>query len=357
MTATGKAKVAYLEERGLYVRRVPLHGMPDPVLMGFSSITGNEPRIVLDEDGAGVLAWSNGEQIVGRHFGKNGSPTGEVLVLAEPDPFWYLFDIAMVGSGEFITVWEDYPHVSARRFGPDGQPAGPVFQVSDTLVGIEPQISVNTAGEFVVTWFGVQVPGILNLYARRYDSNAQSLGPGFQVNRTELDGSHVRISDVALNDAGTFVIGWDTGLAFARYFDGSGPLRGEVLLPIGSGSPIHFELAMDASGRSVVVAGENVGGVLLVNGLPAGGFRPAPPPAPAKPMDDPDVAMSPDGDFLVVWEQRPPDTAIEAVFGQRFTIDLPEDCSGPSAGISITSVQLSGNTPVLTLEGVKPIPS
>jgi hypothetical protein len=143
-----------------------------------------------------------------------------------------------------------------------------------------------------------------------------------------------------MDDAGNFVVAWEsydenygTGRNIsARRFDAMGNALGGDLLQgyVGANVQANPAAAMDADGDFVVVwqsygqdqagnypgifgrrfgsDGSALGGEFLVNTFTAGAER------------DPKVAMSSDGDFVVVWQgvdERMYGTSV-GVFGQRF---------------------------------------
>ena len=89
-----------------------------------------------------------------------------------------------------------------------GVPAGPLFQVNTYTTGdqFEAQVGADAAGGFVVVWQS-QSPGALqSVQVRRFDAQAQPLGPEFAVvplaSRPQLDPL------VAVASGGSFAVTW-----------------------------------------------------------------------------------------------------------------------------------------------------
>lgn len=163
--------------------------------------------VFVDYSGSGV---GSGTNLFARLFDEDGvalMPSEYQLTLNTGPGFNYsAFDqreprAAADGSGRFIVVWESASDsqgtdwdIYARRFGPAGVALGPPFRVNETGAGHQRQARViaDPGGNFVVTWTDWS-GGNADIRARRYDDQAQPLGPEFIVHPA-TGGNQVRPS-------------------------------------------------------------------------------------------------------------------------------------------------------------------
>jgi hypothetical protein len=196
--------------------------------------------------------------------------------------------VANVGPNcGFVAVWSSEGEdgsdtaVVGRLFDVDGNAIGGDFVVNVATAGAQgqPAVGSNAAGQFVVTWTD-GTPGDPTTYevrARRFDASGAPQGGEILVNAFTT--GQQSGSSVAVDTAGNFVVVWASdgqdggGLGvFGRRFDSSGnPLAGDF----------------------------------QVNEFTTGD------------QSQPRIAMSPAGDFLVVW-QGGPDADAGAVMARRY---------------------------------------
>src|SRR4051812_18669556 len=182
-----------------------------------------------------------------------------------------------------------------------------------TAIDIAPRanysaVSMNGAGDFVAAWTDPQTD---TLYARRFDSggaprtDALVVGSGLSGNVSQP------AIDVALNDAGGFVVAWTDAHrdVRAREFDASDAPRGDAVVvnPVPTGQYPTASVGIDADGDFVVawMADEaqrsppsaSYVRVFDAAGNPRSDAQRANPPATGG--AHPDVAVEPDGDFVV----------------------------------------------------------
>ena len=244
--------------------------------------------------------------------------------------------VAVDPGGSFVVVWwssgndagGDLLSVRARRFRPDGTPKDPRdFQVStySTFNLNLPAVAADAAGNFVVAW---QSAGSLgsdddgySIQARRFSAAGAPLDAAeFQVNTYTYDWQ-IRPS-VAADARGDFVVVWDSwegdgsgyGVAARRYATDGTPLSAEFQVnTITHNSQLYSAVAASLSGEFVVAweDGNGVGSNIRARRFAADG-------APLDPAEFqvntytldygfmfwPEVAMAPDGGFIVVWESE-----------------------------------------------------
>jgi hypothetical protein len=221
-----------------------------------------------------------------------------------------------------------------------GQPIGPEFQVNTYTTGWQypAEVAGNAAGSFVVVWWSTGQDGDgYGVFAQRYDASGAPAGDEFQVNLVTTGDQ--REPAVAVNDSGGFTVVWESALSYGspdvvvgRRFDATGqPLGGEFEIGEGDGRAFTgLAVAPVGAGGFVVVWPGSatigpVGSWGLVarrfdsTGLPLGdGFLVN---SSGATTEEPAVATSPDGSFVVAWsESGGPDSGYD-VFARRYDAD------------------------------------
>jgi hypothetical protein len=237
-------------------------------------------------DGAGnfVAVWptydtaGGPETVRGRRFSAAGAPLGdEFAVNAVPVPGRSNPRVAMDQGGDFVVVWQQQVgqndlEVFARRYDAAGNPRGAEFPVNTTAAGLqlEPDVAMSSGGGFVVTWRGFVGPSEDRVYFQRFDANGERAG-----GEDSFVSVGIQHPAVSVAPGGEFVIAW-TGWRPERLYDA------EI-----------FARRFDADGRAV-------GAPILVNSVTQGDQTEA------------DVAVGPDGGFVVAWQGRAPGETIRA---------------------------------------------
>jgi hypothetical protein len=213
-------------------------------------------------------------------------------------------DVAVDPEGRFVVVWQsinqdgDNAGTFARRFDSSGGGLGGEFQVNQytTQAQSSGRVAVDADGDFTIAWQSAQDGGVNGIFARRWSDDGVALGPEFQVNTYTFALQNRPV--VAFDGAGGFVIAWidliqDGSLSgvFARRFDSTGTAE----------TP-EFQ----------------------VNTYTA--FY----------QQNPALAMSDEGNFVVVWQSAPQDGDTEGVFGQLFRRLSVYDIDGNGATDALT---------------------
>ncbi len=213
---------------------------------------------------------------------------------------------------------------------------GPQFEVAPTLDYaplIFPSAAMDADGDFVVVWDNdsndYRSEGI---FGRRYSSSGVPLGGVFTVGRPSPL-AELEQPSAAMDPAGDFVVVWesnsddanDQGI-FGRRFSSSGDSDTGVFQlagPLGSESLREPAVAMDVDGGFVVVwrrdgnQSESIGGRRFDGAGMALGIEIEVTPAVTQKVNSPDVAIDPDGGFVVVWDDEPYFQG-EGIFGRRY---------------------------------------
>ena len=197
--------------------------------------------------------------------------------------------VATRANGDFVVVWESVGSVGSersiqgQRFASDGSTLGGQFQVNSPTTDrqAEPAVAVDADdGDFVVVWYSNSSPGIddADVQGQRFASDGSTLGGQFQVN--SYTASSQEAPAVAVGTDGDFVVVWQSNGSSGS--DAGLSVQGQRFASDGSALGAEFQV------NSYTTAAQYV----------------------------PDVAVAPDGDFVVVWN-----SSSSSVRGQRFASD------------------------------------
>ena len=316
---------------------------------------GNQiyPDVVMDSNGNYVVVWegpgklANDRDLFFQRYNAKGEPQGEEFSLTvgrDVKPA-----MAMQPDGDFIVVWEDElpggtGNIYGKRYDVLGKPRGEPFLVHENQSARrgEPDVAVDTKGNFVVTWQERPVNGIsiFDIYAQRFDTNANKVGSLIAVNTftKNLEG---RSPAIAVDGFGEFVITWqgsgevDGNGIYARHFNANGTpkLDREFLVntPTATGE-YGPTIAMNEAGDYVISwagTGEGNAGDVYVRRFNTNDepltkdFRVNVVTSPNQ--DESDVTIAADGSFIVTWKSYGQDGSGSGVYARRFSIDGTPD--------------------------------
>ena len=146
----------------------------------------------------------------------------------------------------------------ARRFDANADPIGPEFQVNSYTTGSQAfgEVCCAADGSFLVAWADLdgRDGNFQGVFARRFDSNGSALGDDFQVNVT-TQGSQGVPSLACAQDGSAFVVWQGLGQPLrGRAYDSTGvAITDEVEVADASdGIPQQPTVAMTGDGRMVV---------------------------------------------------------------------------------------------------------
>jgi hypothetical protein len=259
----------------------------------YTTAAQEDPSVAMGPDGRFVVVWTsrgpdgNGDGIFAQRFDQNGIPTGgEFQVNTYTNYSQSRPAVAVDSDGDFVVVWDSYYQdgsyfgVYAKRYDKDGNPVTGEFRVSDGTLGIQdqPDVAMAPDGSFVVVWRDGAYTNTTDILSKRYNASGTALGSDFQVN-TYSTGPQYQPT-VGIDSDGEFIVAWTSD-----YKDGNS--TGIVAQRFGcDGSP-------DSTG-------------FVVNSYTtAAQFYPS-------------AAMTPGGDFVVVWNSFGQDGSDRGVFGQSF---------------------------------------
>ncbi len=197
-------------------------------------------------------------------------------------------DVAARADGSFVVVWEsdaslgddsDDRSVQFRRYAPDGTALDPFeAQVNTLTIGFQGEAAVASRpdGSFVVAWTSGPVDGE-DVRVRRFASDGTPLDAGDFIANTLVPGSQAR-PEIGVGAGGDFAVVW--------FSEGS--------------------LGNDTDGASVQARR------FAADGMPLDATEFQVNTSTASNQFDPDIAVTPGGDFVIVWSS---DTGVR---GRRF---------------------------------------
>lgn len=269
-----------------------------------NTFTGNlivqyQPSVAADSAGNFLVAWtrSDGYQypffsdVFAQRFAASGVPLGTEFrvnaytTLGQRSPC-----VATGAAGNFIVVWQGYSggsgyEVFGQRFASSGVPLGAEFRINTSTAfhQVEPEVSADAAGSFVVVWLSRDGSGY-GVFGQRFAASGALLGPEFRVNASTTGEQGMPV--VVADPAGNFVAVWES--------------------PEGSSSNEIF-------GQRYAASGTPLGPQFRVN---------------THTTDDqqmPFVAADSSGAFVIVWASAYQDgsTIGKGIFGQRYGQIVP----------------------------------
>ncbi len=280
---------------GAFARKYDASGVPitGEIPVDTSSTGALLSSVAADAAGDFVVVWVHGDGslagVFGRRFDASGIPRGPQFLAntyttdAQSRPA-----VGMDAAGDFVVAWDSFgqdghgPGIFARRYDSFGEGLGPEFQVNTYTTDTQSNPSVALArwsGDSIIAWMGcgAQDESDCGIFVRHYSATGVPFGPEFQVN-TYTIGCQQRPS-VAADDAGFFVVAWES-------FSPSG--------------------GWDIFARRYDPAATPLGPEFRVNTFTSRG------------QYAPTVAVGWDGYFLITWTGEYQDGSGSGVFGQRF---------------------------------------
>ena len=290
-----------------------------------------DPCVAADADGDFVVVWRSngsaggdisGRSIQGQRYSSAGSALGSQFQVntytTDPqiDP-----SVAVDADGDFVVAWASYGSsggdndgysIQGQRYNSAGSAVGGEFQVNTYTTSYQytPSVAADPDGDFVVAWASYGSPGTdasgTSVQARRYNSAGSAVGGEFQINTYTT--SYQARPSLATDADGGFVVVWQS------YGSSGGDTAGRSV-----------------QGKRYSSAGNAIGGQFQVNTSTTNN------------QQDPSVAASADGDFVVVWERTfagSGEVIGSSLWSQRFTT-APSVPSLSPAGLAVAALLMS----------------
>ncbi|MFO1019516.1 MAG: VCBS repeat-containing protein [Planctomycetales bacterium] len=196
---------------------------------------------------------------------------GELRANSDTTDSQYEPSVAMDSLGNFAITWTDFysptadKYVKAQRFNSWGIPLGNNFYVNTYQSGSQetPAIAMDGVGNFVIAWSSVgQDLSDRGIYAQRYNASGVPQGGEFRVNTTTT--LTQELPDIAMDPAGNFVITWDslqlgTNDIYAQLYNAAGMMQGPEFQvhPPRDFNQFVPTAAMDSAGNFIVAWSSN----------------------------------------------------------------------------------------------------
>jgi len=343
---------------GVYAQRFDGAGNElGPEFLVNTQITDDQkaPSVASDSDGDFVVVWQSWSTVSSydicmQAFGSSGNPVGlerrvnTISANEQQDPA-----IAMAPDGRSIVVWTStdqdgsYDGIFGQFFDSSGAPSGSEFRVNTYTLNYQdyPAVAMDSSGKSVVVWRSVNQDGSGGgIYAQRYGSNGNAVGDEFRVN-TNVTNHQVRPS-VAMDSDGDFVVVWASNLQDGSQYGIYGQRFASDGTPIGSefqvntyisGNQQYPCVAANSTGAFAVIwtsdgqdgsligiygqkydnTGDRFEEEFQVNTYTTND------------QTSPSIAMSGQGDFVVVWQSDGQDGDGWGIYGQLYdTAPIPE---------------------------------
>ena len=238
---------------GIYAQRYNTTGMALGGEFQVNSVTASNqttPSVSIDAVGDFVVAWTssgqdgNGTGIFAQRFLATGAAQGsEFRVNTFAISNQISPKVAEDGIGDFVVTWSSYGQdggsygIYAQRYNAAGIAQGSEFLVNSTKSNNQTNssVSMDTIGEFVVTWGSQGQDGSgYGIYAQRYNSAGVAQRSELRVN-TYTTGDQ-NFPSIAIDVAGDFVVAWSsdgqdgsgTGIYAQRYQADVAPLLYQI---------------------------------------------------------------------------------------------------------------------------------
>lgn len=321
------------------------------------------PSVATDADGNFVITWQsehdgNFSGIFAQRYNAAGQALGGEFAVNTSTAGMQTFpDVALDANDNFVITWQSAAvngvgvnGIFAQRFDSQGNKLGSEFQVngyssqgpngsSGSIYDVgqaHPRVGMDVDGHFVVTWASYGQDGSdSGIYARRFEIDGTPLSSEFLVNTTTV--SSQNLPNISMNASGEFVITWQgaghngqTSDVFAQPFNSAGVAQGsEILVNTTIGYQITPSVALDARGNFVIAWQDlsndqgGYGGTILAQqfdstGAPIGSeFQVNS--ATADLQRAPAVAIDPDGDYVIIWNNLLEVGGGSGVYGQRYS--------------------------------------
>lgn len=308
----------------------------------FVAVTANDDYIVAwqsyGQDGSGYGVYA-------RRFSEDGAEVWAETQLNDSTNS-HQSDVSLTADagGGFVAAWQHNGDgsgygIMARRFSAGGSPLGSNFWVNNYTSGHQerPTVVALPEGKFLVVWDSDNQDGSsYGIYGQRYDAVGSEEGPEFKINTYTPNTQY--LNDSAFFADGSYVVTWTSsaedgngwGIYAQRYkadlSKAGNPFRVNTYIisnqyapRVGSHSDGRFSVAWQSNGQDGAEEGVfaqrfNADGTPAGNEFQANVFT-------SYSQHQPDVAMLPNGNTVIVWTGNAQDDSVSGVFAQRWDED------------------------------------
>ena len=256
------------------------------------------PTIDMAPNGNFAVSWisfdpnTGTDDIMVRLFDASGNAvSSDILVFKAACCQFAQTDIAMCDNGNFVITYNHLDNsgrgVFAQLFDSSGAPLTAIFPVNTFTTNDQDfaDVDMSPNGMFVITWSSWdQDSSDYGIYAQRFDTLGNPVGSEIWVN-TDYTWSRQGKPVIAMDDTGNFTIVWASW-----WNDGDGnAVKAKRFLA--DGTPIGPEFQVNTT--------------TLNN------------------QEEPKVAMTSTGEFIVVWQSWDQDGSNNGVYFQRYSSAIP----------------------------------
>jgi hypothetical protein len=236
----------------------------------FATFAARNPTVAIADDGDFLVAYEDtftvtvgppSHRIVAQRFDIFRNPIGSEIFLSGSSSTAARLSpaAAMDADGDFVVVWQSAGQdgagfgVFGRRADSSGVAQGAEFQVNTFTTDFqnEPDVAMDASGRFVVAWqSNLQDGNFTGVFGRTFGVGGAPQATEFRITTHTISGQNT--ATVGMNDAGAFVVSWQS-----YYQDGSysGVFAQRFALPV----------LLDLDGDGEVVA--LIDGLLLLRAL------------------------------------------------------------------------------------------
>jgi len=201
------------------------------------------PKIVKLANNNFIIIWSeyyrgtfNQYELVGQKYFSNGETNGEEFLITSNEINGSVgqLDAASNSNDEIAITWErrvnNINRIYAKKYDSDGNTVGEIFQVSGdtTIYNYVPKIGIDSSGNFAVTYYSRI--GDNEILLHRFNHLAEPIDSAIIVND---DDSNINqyVPDISVNSNGDAVVTWyDYRSPFGVYFQKYNNIGSETLL-------------------------------------------------------------------------------------------------------------------------------
>jgi hypothetical protein len=281
-------------------------------------------------NGDSAVLWQQGETVNGQSFMQRYDAAGRPLQSQE----WYVgtgaSHVAVSGNGNFAVLRTQSDGagygVYVTVYNRSGSVIVPQFRVNDTLAGNQRPagIAMNANGLFAVVWTVWSGTGPdYAVYAKRFQANGAAASAELLVHSNSTSNDRIGAANVAIDSLGNFTVSWDYGDIYstewmevwARRYSSAGAALGARFRvnTYTNGAQNSNRIAMNESGAFVIIwqtrtqGNASLWGVYgqrySATGAALGGEFLISTPSTGVPEGQ-DVAMAPNGNFVVTWHSN-----------------------------------------------------
>lgn len=177
------------------------------------------PSVAIHNNGNFVVSWEDrrtwNSDVYLQRFNAQGQPVSDNIVVNDNIGVsdQRNCDVVILPNQNIIVVWDDWRNdwgdIFLQRFNSNGNRLGVNLRVNNDALGntqYYPSIDYDNNGNFIITWMDGR-QGDWNIYAQRFNSQAQPISDNFMVN--DNNNSYQGNPKIAINTNGEFIVVWE----------------------------------------------------------------------------------------------------------------------------------------------------